>query len=543
MNSSFASSYKRQTYTEITKESLNESILNHKLSLRKVKLENKLMEKRTMSLSRESSHQINLNELNFPEEIAKDVNNYIRSKFDIKSIFSYLFSDDLLQVKRSIYLLRVYIVLQVSELEMEKRFLSRNDYDIVNKLCSFLICLDLQLQYEASWCLTNLCLFPEKIEQRMKTPNNLKFISQFVFSSENDLFINATFLLGNIASKVEEKEYFIKQNVLEYILNKAVNGNFSGRDLLPMLRCVSNIFKIVQLKNEYRKYLISSIPNIIKIFSSLNTSDLKTQLDLYPYIVDILKNYLQPYNNQIYNSILSTPFPKMLISQYLNQNDFSIRATLIELMIVLLVGSESHVQILLDEGLIDILKQCLDEFKLSNKALLKNVIFGLSNIACGTEFQIQLLHKSLIFQDILNIAKQMYELILKSPSLKEEKEILLECLYVLSYALNEASDQTIYDIFSYENHIIVDLLFFGLKEYNEMKLISCILIGIKKLIIMEENIMSDDSIKRMIKEKGIEDFLEKELSGKRFNEEQENTAEIIIDAIKDEDIELPRNNK
>ena len=426
---------------------------------------------------------------------------------------------------------------------MEKRFLSRNDYDIVNKLCSFLLCSDLQLQYEASWCLTNLCLFPEKIEQRMKTPNNLKFISQFVFSSENDLFINATFLLGNIASKVEEKEYFIKQNVLEYILNKAVNGNFSGRDLLPMLRCVSNIFKIVQLKNEYRKYLISSIPNIIKIFSSLNTSDLKTQLDLYPYIVDILKNYLQPYNNQIYNSILSTPFPKMLISQYLNQNDFSILATLIELIIVLLVGSDSHVQILLDEGLIDIFKQCLDEFKLSNKALLKNVIFGLSNIACGTEFQIQLLHKSLIFQDILNIAKQMYELILKSPSLKEEKEILLECLSVLSYALNEASDQTIYDIFSYENHIIVDLLFFGLKEYNEMKLISCILIGIKKLIIMEENIMSDDSIKRMIKEKGIEDFLEKELSGKRFNEEQENTAEIIIDAIKDEDIELPRNNK
>ena len=94
-----------------------------------------------------------------------------------------------------------------------------------------------------------------------------------------------------------------------------------------------------------------------------------------------------------------------------------------------------------------------------------------------------------------------------------------------------------------ENNIIVDLLFFGLKEYNAMKLISCILIGIKKLIIMEENIMSDDSIKRMIKEKGIEDFLEKELSGKRFNDEQENTAEIIIDAIKDEDIELPRNNK
>ena len=122
MNSSFASSYKRQTYTEITKESLNESILNHKLSLRKVKLENKLMEKRTMSLSRESSHQINLNELNFPEEIAKDVNNYIRSKFDIKSIFSYLFSDDLLQVKRSIYLLECTLYFRFQNWKWKKDF-------------------------------------------------------------------------------------------------------------------------------------------------------------------------------------------------------------------------------------------------------------------------------------------------------------------------------------------------------------------------------------------------------------------------------------
>lgn len=543
MNSSFASSYKRQTCTEITKESLNESILNHKLSLRKIKLENKLMEKRTMSLSRESSHQINLNELNFPEEIAKDVNNYIRTKFDIKSIFSYLFSDDLLQMKRAIYLLRVYIVLQVSELEMEKRFLSRNDYDLVNKLCSFLVCPDLQLQYEASWCLTNLGLFPEKIEKRMKTSNNLKLISQFVFNSENDLFINATFLLGNIASKVEEKEFFISQNVIEYILNKATNGDFNGRDLLPMLRCVTNIFKIVKIKNEYRKYLISSIPNIIKIFSSVNTFDLKIQQDIYAYIVDILKNYIQPYNNQIYNSILIPPFPKLLISQYLNQKDFAIRSTLLELMIDFLEGSESHVQILLDEGLIDILKKCLDDYKLSNKTVLKNVIFGFSNIACGTESQIQLLRNSLIFQDILTIAKQMFELILKSPSSKIEKEILQECLYVLAFALNRSNDQTIYEIFSYENNIIVDLLFFGLKEYKEMKLITSILIGIKKLIIMEENILSDSSIKRMIKEKGIEDFLEKELSGKRYNEEQENTAEIIIDAIKDEDIELPSNNQ
>ena len=50
--------------------------------------------------------------------------------------------------------------------------------------------------------------------------------------------------------------------------------------------------------------------------------------------------------------------------------------------------------------------------------------------------------------------------------------------------------------------------------------------------------MSDVSIKKMIKQKGIEDYLEKELTGKRFNQEQEVIAEIIIDALKDENFGL-----
>ena len=542
MNSSF-SSYKRQTTTAITKETLNESILNHKLSLRKSKLENKIMAKRTMSFCQEINHQIYLSELNFPEEIAKDVNTYIRTKFDIKSIFNYLFSEDLLQIKRAIYLLRVYIVLQVTELPEEERFLSRNDFDLVNKLCSFLTCPDLQLQYEASWCLTNICVFPQKIEQRLFTEQNLQLISDFIFHSEKDLFVNATYLLINVSSSKKQKEYFITKNVIEHILSKAANENFTGSELVPIIRSIAVVFKITKYKSEYRKYLISSIPNLITLFSKIKNVTPKFQTELYSHLIKIINLYIHPYSTQIYNSILIDPFPHTLISDYHNITDFSLRTQFISLILNFLEGSDTHVQLLLDEGLADILKQCLDEFKFSHRDLLRSVLFGISNIACGTLGQVELLHNHNIFQDVMAIGKIMYSVIEKYKNSNEEINILMECLYTIVGGIDGGSDAIVYEIFSYENNIIVDMLFYGLKEFKDMRLIKGILISIKKLIIMDENIMSDVSIKKMIKQKGIEDFLEKELTGKRFNKEQEDLAEVIVDALKNENIGLDLYNQ
>ena len=477
MNSSFASSYKRQTKTEITKETLNESILNHKLSLRKEKLENKIMSKRTMSLCQELNHQIYLSELNFPEEVAKDVKNYIRTKFDIKSIFNFLFSEDLLQIKRAIFLLRVYIVLQVTELPEEKRFLSRNDFTLVNKLCSFLTCPDLQLQYEASWCLTNICVFPEKVEQRLFTDTNLQLIAEFIFHSEKDLFVNATYLLLNISAKKKQKEYFINQNVIEHIITKAANENFTGSELIPIVRSIGSVFKIVKTNNEYRKYLISSIPNLIILFSKIKKTDSKYQIELYSNIINIIKLYIHPYSPQIFNSILIDPFPHILLSDYLSQNDFQTRSHFLSLILNFLEGSDTHVQILLDEGLIDILKQCLSEFKFSHRDLLRAVLLGISNIACGTLGQVQLLHNSNIFEDVVAIGKIMYDVITKYKNSTEEINILMECLYTIVGGIDGSSDTIVSEIFSYENNIIVDMLFFGLKEFKDMKLIKGILIS------------------------------------------------------------------
>ena len=49
----------------------------------------------------------------------------------------------------------------IHELPKEKRKLSRNDIGLFEGLCDLLINQDIQVQYEVSWCLINITLFPK----------------------------------------------------------------------------------------------------------------------------------------------------------------------------------------------------------------------------------------------------------------------------------------------------------------------------------------------------------------------------------------------
>ena len=50
----------------------------------------------------------------------------------------------------------------------------------------------------------------------------------------------------------KQKEYFINQNVIEHIITKAANENFTGSELIPIVRSIGSVFKIVKTNNEYR---------------------------------------------------------------------------------------------------------------------------------------------------------------------------------------------------------------------------------------------------------------------------------------------------
>ena len=113
-----------------------------KLQIRKKKIFNKLFSKKkennNMNMNNEP-RSIDINNLNCDEEIKKDPDVYIKTKFDIKNWFKYLFSKNKNDNYIALLLINRYVIFQLFEIPEEKRKLSRNDTELIQKLCDNLI--------------------------------------------------------------------------------------------------------------------------------------------------------------------------------------------------------------------------------------------------------------------------------------------------------------------------------------------------------------------------------------------------------------------
>ena len=156
---------------------------NNKLSLRKKHIFNTLFSKR-QSMYMETTllnnkYIIDVKSISIDEEIKTNPELYIKTKFDIKFWFKYLFSENLNQIKAALYMIELFIRMQIKEINIQKRVLSRNDTELINRLCDYLNHKDLQIVYYALISLINLTLFPKHIEARIKTERNINIILQF----------------------------------------------------------------------------------------------------------------------------------------------------------------------------------------------------------------------------------------------------------------------------------------------------------------------------------------------------------------------------
>ena len=535
-NSKLSVFHSSKNNSNITNESLKASFLSHKLSLRKEKVQIKLMTKRAFESVPEESYQINVSELNLSEEIKQDVKGYIKTKFDVKSIFNLLFSKDVIEIKTALYLLNVYVTCQIVELPLEKRFLSRNDYDLVNKLCSLLICPEPKIKYDASSCLINITNFPEKIENRVYTQNNLKYIFDFFQNSDSYLYIQSVQLIANCCAKNKSNQkYFIEQNILEALSTSGKDTKWKLSQKGHIIRCIHNVGKLIKAGDEYKKLIYTSIDNIKEIFIQLLKYPISDTQEYYYFLINLFNNFIFPPNEAARQKILCNNFPHYLFEYYYKLDNYNSRKNFLKFIVDFCEGSDSQVQLLLDEGLIDILKQAINEFRFSHRDLLKVLIFGVSNIGFGTLGQVELLHNSKILIDIIEIGQMFYQQIEKfQNNIEEEKDILKECLYACCSAITGSTDTLKYELCTFNECVLIKMMSYGLKNYKDNSFIHSLLSAMLKLIIMEENMMTDMSIKKMLIENGIEDFLQSEVIKKHYNNCQGEIARQILDALKEE---------
>ena len=136
-------------------------------------------------------------------------------------------------------LLRRYIELQINELDINKRMLSRNNTELIKKLCEYLLNDDIKISYYSCAILTNLLLFPPNIERQIYSERNLENILKFFHILINNISkYNALSLILflNITTDPDTKIYLVKNNFLELfyhfinnIINKKIIFNNSSK--------------------------------------------------------------------------------------------------------------------------------------------------------------------------------------------------------------------------------------------------------------------------------------------------------------------------
>ena len=304
--------------------------------MRKNKIFNLLFSKRKEGIEGfvNGPNEIDINEINCNESIKKDVTTYLKTEYDIKKWFKYIFSSNKNEIYLALYLLRRYIELQVIELKENKRMLSRNDTELIQKLCDNLLKDDLKISYNSCACLSNLTFFPENIEKRIYSEKNLEKILKFFNIITNNISAytyKSLFLFINITTNEDAKIYLIKHNFLESFydfIKNIINGQIKFINDISELEIIKTCIKILChlievclfIDNNYMNNFSQFIP-FLKIITNkyfVNIDNIAFDEEECTNIINLWKNYtkLNDDKNIIINEIMKDNFISVLIKFY-----------------------------------------------------------------------------------------------------------------------------------------------------------------------------------------------------------------------------------
>ena len=512
--------------------------INTQLTLRKKKLQENLMSKRLILSEKEineNSLAVDINKLNAPENLKKNYEIILKTTYEIKQYLPQLFGLNLNDKKLALFLLRNFIILQIKELPYEKRKLSNND----EGLCNLLFDKDFQVKYEVSWCLINIPLFPKVIENKLYSEENLNNILNFILNCDEQFFCIVIYILRNYSNNDSNKIFFIHNGALKKaidIISNDMNNEFLIKHSIKFFR---NIIKVLNKYPNEIDNLISLIPLLQKIIKNCINHPLKNEND-YISLLESLEEFSKYNYKKINNLIMNDNFSKTIIDFFKQLNDNEIKLKTFYIILNMLSYDESFTELLLDEGLCQLIKQLLYEFKFNNLKFLANIILAISNIASGTISQIELLNIEEIFEDIIEIGKFYIENY--NSNNHYFKIVIRECIYSLCNAINGGTDGIKQSIIIFQDCFIINILFFGLKEFNfkkeNLNLLRSIILTLKICVIQSEEIMVDEYnlIKQNIIKNQGEELLNRILNDELITGFDKKNIDIILDSIKEKNI-------
>ena len=528
-----------------------------KLNLRKNKIFNKLFAKRKENFENniKDPNEIDINSLNCDESIKKDPNYYVKNNYDIKKWFKYIFSSNKNEIYVSLFLLNRYIELQILELKENKRILSRNDTELIQKIADNLLSDDLKISYTSCAILTNLTLFPIYIEKRIYSERNLEKYLKFFELITKDIasYTYKTLLLfSNIATNDDVKLYLINHNFIQglfdfikNILNNQIKFFNDLHELAAMQYCVRIIHQLISVCDlfapNYMKYFTPFIP-YLKIITNkyfVNLDNIAFKEEECSYII-LLWNFYANFKdeeNKIIREIIKDNFTQVLIKLYKRLKNVNKKISVITIFCYFSRVGDDCDKIIINDGFLALVGEEIEKYQYSNVNLLNYLIYCVSNFSLGTIGENnKLIHLGIIYK-IMDISIFYIDDKLD----KEVKHLLMSCLHSLTSIIFGIYRDTKKEIITYKNNLIIKIfckaLKLDLKEFANEGMITEIILAINDLNVISEeiDIEKEKEYDKTCIDNSLVEILNNIYNKPNLEDAAKNTILDIIDFIKDKE--------
>ena len=529
------------------KESYKKWQEENKLSLRKNRIFNTLLSKRK-TFSEESEfksnkYYIKINEISNNPEIITNPELYIKTKFDIKNWFKFLFSSNLNQIKESLYIIQLYIILQIQELPLEKRILSRNDTELINGLCDYLLHPDKQISFNSCVCLIHLTFFPSHIESRIITERNMKKMLD-AFNS-NDFEISQYLILLFINCSVYKKQikFFLEHGILERLSFLIHNDlkNLEPKNYFCIIKLLYFLSKISDLY-EKQQIVYWFLPCLSFVKNTITNSFVKNPWANSENISDcleIIKFYIQIdlKHKNILEEIIKDKFSSILIEFYykLNNNDKA-KLELIKIFVDALSVDDSINQTFIEGGIIILFISEINRIEYKNLEFLYSILLCCSNIACGTVGQIfELFQNGIVWKcfDIINKMKEADFTI-------SVKKVIYNSIYILTEVILGIESYMKTDIMLHQNYEIISIFSYGLKNiidiHKEKIFFQNIWRAIDQLVSCAQSDLDGQNLvefKNIFLKNGLEELIHNIFFDNNFDKDTINIFNQILEFLKE----------
>ena len=531
------------------KESYKKWKENDKLTLRKKHIYNALFSKRQsffLAEIPENKYSINFNIISKNEEIKNNPELYIKTKFDIEQWFKFLFSQNQNEIKEALYIIELYIIMQVKEISLEKRVLSRNDTELINGLCDYLNHQDLQISFNSLYCLTYLNFFPDNIQEIIGLERNLDKIMEFFNKTDFNFGHLILLLLINCNIQNNQRKYFVDHGIFErlFYIMKTTQDKLEPKYNIYIIQLLNNISKLFEGCKEYSKeklmkWFLPFLPfvkNTIK--NSFVLNPWANQKDSHLYL-EIIKFYtLIDLNNKILLlNIVNEEFSKILIDFYYKIIDKEDKILLLKIFTDLLSNDDLINECFIQDGILGLFMNEINSIGYDNLEALNTILFACSNIACGSIGQIEQLYMQGLVCKSIDIIENFANQKNLSPLIKK---IIFNSVYTLTQVINGSHNYIKVQIMLYQHYEIVNAFSFAIKNVldlkNEENLLNEIFQSISNLIIVGESELKDKSFtafKNQLIINGMEEIIDYIVFNYNINEVLIKDLNLIKTALKE----------